>query len=90
MDTCGDTLILGTEGGLWIPSMERYNGDPPQPMKLYKNVGGKSVCFEISKDECPDLFTRKLRAFMDAIKNGEPAPVPTSEIVYNQVSIDVS
>lgn len=88
MDTCGDTLILGTEGGLRIPSMECYNGDLPQPMKLYKNVGGKPICFEIPKDECPDLFTRKLRAFVDAIKNGEPAPVPTSEIVYNQAIID--
>ncbi len=88
MDTCGDTLILGTEGGLKIPSMDCYHGDLPKPMVIYKTVAGKPVCYEVPKDSCPDLFTRKLRAFVDAIKNGGPAPVPTSEIVYNQAIID--
>lgn len=88
MDTCGDTLILGTKGGLKIPSMECYNGDLPAPMKVYKTVAGKKVCYEVPKDECPDLFTKKLRAFVDAIKTGGAAPVPSSEIIYNQAIID--
>lgn len=88
MDTCGDTLILGTEGGLKIPSMDCYNGDLPKPMKIYKTIAGKPVCYEVPKDECPDLFTKKLRAFVDSIKTGAPAPVPSSEIIYNQAIID--
>ena len=88
MDTCGDTLILGTEGGLKIPSMDCYNGDLPRPMVIYKTVAGKPVSYEVPKDEVPNLFTKKLRAFVDAIKTGGPAPVPSSEIVYNQAIID--
>ena len=88
MDTCGDTLILGTEGGLKIPSMDCYNGDLPKPMIIYKTVAGKPVSYEVPKDEAPDLFTKKLRAFVDAIKTGGSAPVPSSEIVYNQAIID--
>lgn len=88
MDTCGDTLILGTKGGLRIPSMSCYNGDLPAPMKIYKNVAGKKVCFDVPKDEAPDLFFKKLRSFVDAIKNGGAATVSSKEIVINQAIID--
>jgi len=30
----------------------------------------------------------KIRSFLDAIKNGTEAPVPSSEILYNQAIID--
>ena len=36
----------------------------------------------------PNLFDLKIRSFLDAIKNGGPAPVPSSEILYNQAIID--
>lgn len=88
MDSCGDTLILGTKGGLKIPSMDCYNGDLPTPMKIYKTVAGKPVCYEVPKDVAGDVFFRKLRAFVDAIHDGAPAPVPSSEILYNQAIID--
>ena len=88
MDTCGDTLILGTKGGLKIPSMDCYNGDLPKPMVIYKTLAGKPVSYEVPKEEAPDLFTKKLRAFVDAIKTGGAAPVPSSEIIYNQAIID--
>jgi len=88
MDTCGDTLILGTKGGLRIPSMSCYNGDLPAPMKIYKNVAGKKICFEVPKDEAPDLFFKKLRSFVEAIKNGGEATVSSKEIVINQAIID--
>jgi predicted dehydrogenase len=35
-----------------------------------------------------DLFYKKLRSFVDAIKTGGTATVPSSEIVYNQAIID--
>ncbi len=88
MDTCGDTLILGTKGGLRIPSMSCYNGDLPKPMVIYKNVAGKKISFEVPKDEAPDLFYKKLRSFVDAIKTGGEATVSSKEIVINQAIID--
>ena len=30
----------------------------------------------------------KIRSFLDACKNGTPAPVPTSQIIYNQAILD--
>ena len=34
------------------------------------------------------LFYRKVRSFLDAVKYGGTAPVPTSQILYNQAIID--
>ncbi len=33
-------------------------------------------------------FYHKVRVFLDAVKNGDPSPVPSSEIIYNQAIID--
>lgn len=92
MDTPGDTIILGTEGGLRIPSTECWNGTVGGPMKIYHEVAGMQVETEIpiihAKSGAPSLFDMKIRSFLDACKNGTPAPVPTSEILYNQAIID--
>ena len=88
MDTCGDTLILGTKGGLKIPSMSCYNGDLPAPLKLYSKDMGVECVQEIQKVKCPNLFGLKLRSFVDSIKNGTEATIPSSQILYNQAIID--
>ena len=36
----------------------------------------------------PSLFDQKIRTFLDASKNGGAAPVPSSEILYNQAILD--
>jgi len=92
MSTPGDTIILGTEGGLRIPSTDCWNGTFPSPMTVYKNVGSSQVEYQIPLVKntgmaAKGLFYAKIRSFMDAILNGGKAPVPTSQIYYNQAII---
>lgn len=88
MDTCGDALILGTKGGLRIPSTECWNGEFDSPLTVYKTIGDQTVEYKVPLKPSSDLFTKKLRSFVDAIKTGGSATVPSSEIVYNQAIID--
>jgi len=89
MDTPGDTIILGTEGGLRIPSTECWNGTVGGEMTLYKEVCGVQTDLKIPVIKAKgDLFDLKIRSFLDAVKNGTEAPVPTSQILYNQAIID--
>ena len=91
INTPGDTIILGTEGGLRIPSTDCWNGTTGGPMKIYKNVAGQqteTVIPLVNEDYTFSLFDRKIRSFLDAVKNGTPAPVPSSQILYNQAIID--
>jgi len=90
MDTPGDTIILGTKGGLRIPSTECWNGTVGGPMILYHEVCGQQTSTEIPiiNQKGPGLFDKKIRTFLDACKNGTPAPVPSSQILYNQAIID--
>ena len=89
MDTPGDTIILGTKGGLRIPSTDCWNGTVGGPMKIYHEVCGEQVETEIPVITMKKgLFDLKIRTFLDACKNGTPAPVPTSQIIYNQAIID--
>ena len=89
-DTPGDTLILGTKGGLRIPSTECWNGSIGGPLKLYQTVAGREVVTEFPvPDRKPEPnFYYKVRSFLDAVKNGTPAPVPSSQILYNQAILD--
>lgn len=90
MDTAGDALILGTKGGLRIPSTECWNGSVGGPLKLYHDVCGKQTETVIPLEELDtgDLFYKKIRSFLNAVKDGSPVPVPSGEILYNQAVID--
>ena len=88
MDSCGDALILGTKGGLRIPSTECWNGEFDKPLTVYKTIGDTTLQYQVPMKPTSDLFYKKLRSFVDAVKNGGKATVPSSEILYNQAIID--
>ena len=89
LDTPGDTVILGKKAALRIPSTECWNGTVGGEMTLYTDVAGVQTETKIPVlDTGRELFELKVRSFLDAIKEGLPAPVPSSQILYNQAIID--
>ena len=88
MDTLGDALILGTKGGLKIPSTECWNGYFSQPMTVYKMVAGKQVSYELPVPKSDNFFEKKITSFVDAVKDGGKPTVPSSQALINQAIID--
>ncbi|NLO45240.1 MAG: Gfo/Idh/MocA family oxidoreductase [Clostridiales bacterium] len=90
LDTPGDTVILGKKGALRIPSTQCWNGSIGGPMTIYHDLAGNRVETVIPecKNEGKGLFYKKVRSFLDAILEGGAAPVPSDEILYNQIIID--
>ena len=91
VNTPGDTIIFGTEGALRIPSTDCWNGSVGGPMTIYHDVCGaqtETVVPILQNSGKGGLFDKKIRSFLDAIATNGPAPVPTSQILYNQAIID--
>ena len=89
MITPGDTVILGKKGALRIPSTDCWNGTVGGPMTLYHDLAGERAQTTVPVIESHgSLFDKKIRSFLDAVKYGLPAPVPSSQILYNQAIID--
>ena len=91
VNTPGDTIIFGTDGALRIPSTDCWNGSVGGPMTLYHDVCGaqtETVIPILQNVGKGGLFDKKIRSFLDAIKTCGPAPIPTSQILYNQAIID--
>lgn len=88
IDTPGDTIILGTKGGLRVPSTDCWNGVLPKPLKIYHEVAGSQVETEIPLKQTINLWDAKIRSFLDACKEGGKAPVPSADILYNQAILD--
>ncbi len=89
VDTPGDTIIFGKKAALRIPSTDCWNGTVGGNMVLYHDVCGTQTETKLPILKTKgDLFDMKIRSFLDAIKNGTPAPVPSSQIIYNQAIID--
>jgi len=92
LDTSGDTIIMGTKGSLRIPSTECWNGSIGGPMTIYKNIGGTctgvTTTVPMLNNTREGEFFHKIRSFCDEVKKGGKAPVPSSQIIYNQAIID--
>ncbi|MDD6800505.1 MAG: Gfo/Idh/MocA family oxidoreductase [Firmicutes bacterium] len=87
-NTPGDSLILGKEGALRIPSTDCWNGSVGGPMTLYHDVAGRQTETTIPLVPGTNLWHGKIRSFLDAIKYNRPSPIPSSQILYNQAIID--
>ena len=90
IDTPGDTIILGTKGGLRIPSTDCWNGSIGGDLTIYHEEAGVQTQTVIPKvpEGGPKNFYNKVCSFLDAIREGGKAPVPTSQILYNQAILD--
>lgn len=89
LDTPGDTIIMGTKGSLRIPSTDCWSGSFNKPMTIYHDVAGEPVETVVPLlPATTDLFDRKIRSFLNAVITGSEAPVPTSQIIYNQAILD--
>ena len=93
MDTTGDSMFFGTDAGLKVKApvgccWDGAAGD----LLLYKDdEDGKQVATPIAvegNNVKMGMFESKIRAFVDACLTGGPAPIPTSQIIYNQAIID--
>ena len=95
MDTTGNTIFLGTDAGLkvepanpeslWGGAWDGSCGN----VTLYHDEFGEATCTPIPlHDAKEDRFYLKCRSFIDAVEQGLPAPIPTSQIIYNQAIID--
>lgn len=96
MDTTGDFIFLGTDAGLKVrqPHYNLWGGAWDGPIGaitlMHDAEDGAPTHTEIPLDQegQQNLFERKVRAFVDAVKTGGLAPIPTSQIIYNQAIID--
>lgn len=95
MDTTGDFIFLGKDAGLKVkqPSLGTWGGawdGTVGEITLFHDFMGSptSTPIPIVDKEKVGLFVQKVRAFVDAVKEGGTAPIPTSQIIYNQAIID--
>lgn len=91
LDTPGDTIIMGKKGSLRIPSTDCWNGSVGGAMKIYHDICGKpteTIVPLLKNPEGVSNVDMKIRSFLDAIKNGTPSPIPSSQIIINQAIID--
>ena len=95
MDTTGATIFLGSEKGLKIcPTEGNWGGawdGSCGPVTLFHDSFGIPTSTPIPLSESvgwESNFESKCRAFVEAVKTGGPAPIPTGQIVYNQAILD--
>ncbi|MFD1677173.1 Gfo/Idh/MocA family protein [Alicyclobacillus fodiniaquatilis] len=94
MDSLGPTLFLGTDAGLKVlpagqgPWSGVWDGRVGS-ITMFHDIQGHHTESPIPLQEHRvNLFHEKVYAFIDAIKEGKPAPIPGEQILRNQAIID--
>ena len=96
MDICSEFVILGTDAGLKAKAPEPnpmwgsiIGGDIAGLYLMHDDEKGLPVTEKIELPPTPyDQFVMKVRDFVDAVKDGREAPIPTFQIIRNQAIID--
>lgn len=94
MDTLGASMFLGTDAGLKVtphgegPWAGVWDGQVGS-MTLYHDLMGQHTHTPIPRIEHNlNVFAEKVKDFVRALREGGKAPIPASEILYNQAIID--
>ncbi|MFD0711023.1 Gfo/Idh/MocA family protein [Paenibacillus sp. GCM10027626] len=94
MDTLGATMFLGTDGGLKVTPHGSGNWSgvwdgKVGAMTLYHDFMGQQTATPVPVIEHDrQLFFEKVRDFVDAVREGRPAPIPGEQILIQQAIID--
>ncbi|MFD0961020.1 Gfo/Idh/MocA family protein [Paenibacillus chungangensis] len=94
MDTLGASMFLGTDAGLKVtpygegPWSGVWDGQVGS-MTLFHDMMGQHTHTPIPRiQHSLNVFEEKVKDFVRAIREDEPAPIPAEEILYNQAIID--
>ena len=94
MDTLGATMFLGTDAGLKVtpagsgPWSGVWDGGVGS-VTLFHDLLGHNTASPIPvQHHNVQIFFEKVRDFVNAVRDGKPAPIPGEQIVRNQAVID--
>lgn len=94
MDTTGATFFLGDKAGLKVePTNFGHGWDGAWdgtcgPITVFHDKYGRMTNTPVPLVENKhNNFEKKVEAFVDAVINNKPAPIPTNQIIYNQAII---
>jgi predicted dehydrogenase len=78
LDSLGKSFFLGPKGGLQL-----------DPLEIYRDEYGTLVNItpKLPEDRV-DRFKEETQAFTQAIRDGQPAPIPADEVVWTNVIMD--
>ncbi|GGD70421.1 Gfo/Idh/MocA family protein [Paenibacillus nasutitermitis] len=94
MDSLGSTIFLGTDGGLKVEPHGTGNWSgvwdgKVGSMTLFHDFMGQQTSTPVPVIEhSKELFFEKVRDFVDAVRDGLPAPIPGEQILIQQAIID--
>lgn len=94
MDTLGATMFLGTDAGLKVtpagsgPWSGVWDGGVGSVTLFHDLLGMNTETTIPVQRHNLHIFYEKVRAFVVAIQEGKPAPIPGEQIVRNQAVID--
>ncbi|GHT94919.1 hypothetical protein FACS1894141_2560 [Spirochaetia bacterium] len=95
MDTTGATIFLGTDAGLKVEPAGlgntwggAWDGSCGNVTLFHDYLGSPTSTPVPLPQHNEDNFYLKCRSFVDAVQQRLPAPIPTSQIIYNQAIID--
>ena len=90
----GNMSVIGPRPALWnqedlIAERDRYGANDVRPgLTGWAQINGRDELEIPEKNDNTDNFYKKIRLFIDAVKEGGEPPVPSSQIIYNQAIID--